>query len=142
VDHYLAIPDTVGGVVPPGGIELIWDGRLTNLASLRVRGADINFQFARDTRIGAVSFFGNASALFEYTRQTGTAAAPIDALDTIFNPINFRARLGVSLRRDGWGGLFAANYADSYTDNISTPNRAIDAFTTVDARVTHRWEQG
>jgi outer membrane receptor protein involved in Fe transport len=141
ITTYSGYADAVGGIVPPDGIELIWDGRLTNLANLRTRGVDLNASYRWETSLGAFSVFASSSVLFEYERQANTATPAIDALDTIFNPIDWRARAGMNWRNEDWSALVAMNYADDYRDTISVPNRDIDAQYLWDAQVTRFWRR-
>jgi len=139
IDEYLAFADRVTGTLPPGGIEAIYDGRLTNLASLRLRGVDLEADYRFDTPVGEFNVFASASGLFEYSNQPIPALDAIQALDTFNNPVDWKGRIGGSWRTEDWAALVAYNYVDDYRDNISTPNRRIDAWGTFDASVTRRW---
>jgi outer membrane cobalamin receptor len=139
IDTYLSYADAVAGVIPPDGIEVIWDGRLTNLATLRMRGVDLNATFGHETAFGSLQWFASASILLQNERRTTAAAAPLDVLDTIFNPVDWRARAGVSWSNENWSALAAVNYMDDSRDNISSPNREINESITWDARLAHAW---
>src|SRR5690606_28822823 len=119
-----------------------WDERLTNLGSLQVRGIDFSASYAFDTSVGEASLFASASKLLEFSRSTNPALPTVELLDTVFNPVDLRARAGISLRRDDWGGALVANYVDGYRDNLSTPNRSVDSWLTYDARLSYRWRRG
>lgn len=137
IDQYMAIPSLVVGAMPPDGVEVIWDGRLTNLASLRVRGVDLSAAYDFETDFGAVQLFANASLMLQYTQQGNQTSAPIDAVDTMFNPVDLRARAGVAWSKGDWGGSLAAIYVDDYRDTISTPNRRVEEWLTFDGRLTY-----
>ncbi len=137
IDAYLAIPNTVLGSMPPDGVEVIWDGRLTNLASLRVRGIDLNAAYNFETAFGDIQLFANASLMLQYTQQGNQASAPIDALDKMFNPVDLRARAGVAWSNEDWGASLSAVYVDDYRDTISTPNRRVESWLTWDTRFTY-----
>jgi outer membrane receptor protein involved in Fe transport len=139
IDHYLAIPDDVVGVMPPDGIEVIWDGRLTNLATQRMRGVDLNGSFTHATPFGELRWFAGASLLLQNERRTTPAAAPLDILDTMFNPVDFRARAGVGWSDADWSALASVAYVDDYRDNISAPRREIDEWVTWDLRLARAW---
>lgn len=139
IDQYLGYADSVVGVAPPDGIELIFDSRLTNLASLRVRGADVSGEYVFELGGDTLTLFANASLLFEYRRQTGPGVAAINALDTMFNPIDLRGRFGLSYAAPDWSAALTGNYADSYQDTISSPHRDIDSLTTWDLRLARQW---
>jgi iron complex outermembrane recepter protein len=139
IDTYLAFADRVTGTFPPGGIEAIYDGRLTNLASLRLRGVDLEAEYRFEASVGEFGIVASASGLFEYSNQPIRALDAIQALDTFNNPVDWKGRIGGSWRTQGWAALIAFNYVDGYRDNISTPNRHIEWWGTLDASLTRRW---
>ena len=65
--------------MPVDGIEVIWDDRQSNLASLRTRGVDFGGSYSFDTSWGDFNVFAQASLMLQYTVQTGPASTPIDA---------------------------------------------------------------
>ncbi|MDZ4690966.1 TonB-dependent receptor plug domain-containing protein [Terricaulis sp.] len=135
---YLALTDDVSGVIPPDGIEVIWDERLTNLAALRVRGVDLAASYAFETPLGEMSLFASASGLLQFARQNNPSLASTDVLDTMLNPVDWRARAGVALDAGAWRGALSLHYTDSYRDTLSTPAREIQSWTTFDGRITRR----
>jgi iron complex outermembrane recepter protein len=141
IADYLALADDVSGIIPPDGIEVIWDERLTNLASLRVRGIDLSATYAFDTDWGELSLFATASGLFQFSRQNNPSLADTDVLDTILNPVDWRARAGVALDSGAWRGALSLQYTDAYRDNLSSPEREISSWTSFDARLTRRFGQ-
>lgn len=136
---YLAIPDRVTGTTPAEGVELIWDERLTNLASLRVRGLDLSADWTIDTRYGALSLFASASALLDYRTQPNRLASGVNLLDTVSNPVDWRGRFGAAWRTPRWDAGLTVTYLDDYLDTFSTPTRAIEAWTTADLRLSRRF---
>ncbi len=137
IAQYEGYATTVLGAVPPDGIEAIFDGRLTNLASLRTRGIDLSAVFELETAFGHLQFFASGTDLLEYT--TRAHGSPQDVLDTLFHPVDWRARAGVNWENHGWDGSITANYTDSYTDAISVPSRKVASQTTWDLRLTRDW---
>jgi iron complex outermembrane receptor protein len=136
----LAVTTNVSGVIPPDGIEVIYDERLSNLAALRVRGVDLSASYAFPTDLGQVSLFASASGLLQFSRQNNSTLPSTDLLDTMLNPIDWRVRGGVALDSESWRIGLALNYADDSRDTLSVPNRDIDAWTTYDARITRRFD--
>lgn len=141
IADYLALADDVSGIIPPDGIEVIWDERLTNLASLRVRGVDLSASYAFDTDWGELSLFATASGLLQFARQNNPSLASTDVLDTMLNPVDWRARAGVALDTGAWRGALSLQYTDAYRDNLSSPEREISSWTSFDARLTRRFGQ-
>ena len=141
IAEYLGFANQVVGAMPADGIEVIWDGRLVNLATQRTRGIDFNAAYTQDTALGQLRLFANASKLLQHERRASPAASPLDLRDTIFNPVDLRFRAGASWSNEGWSALAAVNYVDDYRDNISAPNRDIDEWITWDARLSHTWSR-
>ncbi len=139
IDFYLNQANTVVGAMPADGIEVIWDDRQSNLASLRTRGIDLGGSYSFDTSLGEFNLFAQASLILQYTVQTGPASTPIDALDTLFYPVDLRGRAGVSWSNEGWGAGLTAIYVDDYHDTISMPAREVDEWLTWDAQVSYDW---
>jgi iron complex outermembrane recepter protein len=139
IAFYMSQVDSVIGAVPPDGIEAIWDERLTNLGSLQVRGIDLLASYAFATPWGEASLFASASRLLEFSRRTNPALPAVELVDTVFNPVDLRARAGASLSAGRWRGAVTVNYVDSYRDNLSIPNRRVESWTTYDARLSYRW---
>ncbi|MDX2275618.1 MAG: TonB-dependent receptor [Hyphomonadaceae bacterium] len=142
IAFYLGLTDDVSGVIPPDGIEVIWDERLTNLASLRVRGVDLSASYAFDTDFGELSVFATASGLLQFSRQNNPSLASADVLDTMLNPVDWRARAGVALDTGTWRGALSMQYTDAYRDTFSTPARDISSWTTFDARISRHFQVG
>jgi len=132
---YLAILDRLGGVAPADGVELIWDGRVTNLSSLRVRGIDASATYAFETDLGRFEASLSASHLLQFDRRSNPSSPGEQLLNTIYNPIDWRVRAGLSWSAGPWRASGFANYLGGYDDTISNPDREIDAWTTFDARL-------
>lgn len=139
IDNYLAILHRLGGAMPADGIELIWDGRLTNLSSVRVRGIDMSAGFAFETSFGDFDLTAGASHLLQFERKANSLAPGEDILNTLFNPVDWRGRASIAYLHDDWRALLSMNYLSNYTDTVSDPDRDIDSWTTFDLRVTRRW---
>lgn len=135
---YLALADRIVGAIPPDGVEVIWDERLTNLAALRVRGIDFSVRHAIDVRFGQVALFFNASYMLEYSRSANPTLPSDHLLDTIFNPVDLRLRAGASLSRQHWTAALSVNFTDDYRDTLSNPQRRIGEWVTYDARLAYR----
>ncbi len=139
IAYYTSLPATIVGSVPPEGVELIFDARLTNLATLRVRGVDLDVRQSFEFLGGEASVFVTASGLLQYERQANAAAPPIDALNTLYNPIDWHGRVGVSWRDSRWSASAVVNYTDSYRMSQASNAAEIDAWTTLDLRLSRTW---
>ncbi|HRK64361.1 MAG TPA: TonB-dependent receptor, partial [Terricaulis sp.] len=122
---------TDGGYVV-ADIDAIVDVRSTNLARTDVNGMDLSGALSVDLAEGSLELRGDATYLFEFLRAASPLAQPRDVVDTVGNPVDFRARLGLSWRTEHYtlGGFL--NYMDGYRDNLSAPARRIAPWTTLD----------
>lgn len=141
IDAALAlVPGPVSGSPPPDGVEAIFDGRLTNLSSQRVRGVDLNLRYAIATdNWGDFTLSAGATGLLQFATQANPTSPALDTLNTIFNQIDWRGRVALGWRREAWNANFALNYANSYENTLFLPAQSIDASLTADARLAYRW---
>lgn len=131
---------SVSGSIALSEVEAIFDGRLSNLASLRVRGIDLAASYTFDNSWGEWTINAAANGLLQYENRTVPGSAPLDTRNTIFNPVDWRARAGVSWRRGDWSGGLTAIYTNSYRDNLSAPAREIESSLTFDARAAFAFD--
>jgi hypothetical protein len=116
-----------------GSVGAIYRSGTTNLSRRLYRGLDFTAEYRAKTAWG--SFGGTANLVYttRYDEQASAAQPTVDRLDTPFQPLNFKARLGGFLSRGGATGNVSLNYADAYEDNRFAVIRKVDAFVTVDA---------
>ncbi len=116
-----------------GSVGAIYRGGTTNLSSRLYRGFDLTAEYRATTSWG--SFGGTANIVYtaDYDEQTSAAQPVVDRLDTPFQPLDFRARLGGFVSGGGATANLFVNYADAYTDNRFASIRDMDSFVTVDA---------
>ena len=130
--------DLISGAVPVG---MIIDNFLTNLARSVVTGLELQFSYVRDTELGLFNIGLNGSYLFDYERQLLTTDPLVDEIDTLGRPVDLRARGNLGWGRAGWSVTTFVNYMDGYTDNVSTPDRSVDAWTTVDMTIAYKTQR-
>jgi iron complex outermembrane receptor protein len=124
--------------VPLNQVGATFDARTQNQASTRLRGLD--FFLGRSFELGAGAFdLGlNGSYLFEFTNQQVANVPGVDVVDTIFNPVAFRARGSVAWRSDRLSLAAFVNYTDSYRDNqIPTDQVGVSSWTTLDLSASY-----
>lgn len=139
IAYYQSLPVSIVGSLPPEGVELIFDARLTNLAALRVRGVDLDVRQSFDLLGGEASLFLTASGLLQYERRANPLAPPVDALNTLYNPVDWHGRFGLSWSDGAWSGSGVVNYTNSYRNTLTSPAADVDAWTTVDLRLSRVW---
>lgn len=123
---------------PPGAlIDVIVDTRLNNVSVSEIRGIDLIASYDFETNFGTFGLYSNSSYFSDY-REAFTSTAPfVETLDTLNNQVDFRARNSVSWRHNGFAAYLYVNYVSGYTDDISTPNREIDPWTTADLNFSY-----
>lgn len=140
VAYYLSLSSTTpSGTMPPDGVEIIIDTRLRNIAAWTIRGVDLSANLNFDTPLGEIGFFASATHFLEHSRQNTRTAPTISPLDTVFNPLEWRARGGASWRTTDWAASLTANYQNEYRDIYAIPNRSIDSLVTWDFRASHEF---
>ncbi len=126
--------DFISGAAPVG---FIIDNFLTNLAQSVVTGAELQLSYSFETNVGTVNMGLNGSYLFDFERRLLETDPLIEEVDLIGRPVDFRARGNVGWSRNSWSIAGFVNYTDGYTDNVSSPSRAVDSWTTVDLTVSY-----
>ncbi|GIL41590.1 TonB-dependent receptor domain-containing protein [Roseiterribacter gracilis] len=134
----LAQYPVLGGVIPPT-VLLFVDGRQNNLSTTRARGWDFDLSYDLPTTpIGDFRFGFNATYFTSFKTAITSSAALVDQLNTIFNPLKFKARGSVAWTKDNWTATGFVNYQNSYTNNLATPVQRVDANTTVDGHLAYQ----
>ncbi len=127
----------VRGVLP-NPVTLYVDGRTNNLGTSITSGFDLAANYGFET--GAAGHFeiGLASTYYDnYEVAITPVANPIDQLNTIYNPLRFKARANLTWSKGGaLGGLFV-NYFNAYDNNLVSPTQSVDAKTTVDLNLSY-----
>lgn len=126
---------TSGGFAP-ADISAIVDARAHNLAVTSVNGVDLSASLWFDLGGGELELRADATYILEFLRAATPDAAPRDIVGTLGNPADLKARLGASWRSERFGAAAFVNYTGGYRDNLSSPQRDIDAWTTVDLRLS------
>lgn len=123
----------------PGGLPVgsIFDNRLTNLSQSVVTGVEMQLSYSMETDLGSFDFGLNGSYLFDFERKLIEADPLVDEVGTLGRPVDLRARGNVTWNRNNWTIAGYVNYIDGYTDNVSSPARAVDSWTTVDLTIAY-----
>jgi len=122
-------------VTPPVAIV---DLRLRNLGVVHVRGVDVEVRRSFITDVGTFGLGIVGTHMFDYERAASDTSPTFELIDTVNNPLATRLRGSVSWQRGGWSANTSVNYANSYEDDVSSPARGIDSWTTVDLQFGYR----
>lgn len=127
--------------VLPNPVTLYVDGRTNNLGTSIAAGYDLMASY--DFEVGAAGKFAlglNATFFDNYEVAITPAADRLDQLNTLFNPLRFKARANVTWSRGGMLGAVYVNYLDSYDNNLVSPIQSVDAKTTVDLNLSYAFQ--
>ena len=119
--------------VEPLDAEAIVDRSSRNIARQDVSGIDLRGRYDWDSNFGEFGLIFNVSYVFEYLQQDEPTVPAVDLVDTFRNPVDLRARSGLTWRRGDLSTSIFVDYVDSYEepDNQTT----VDAWTTADIRL-------
>jgi iron complex outermembrane receptor protein len=126
--------------VLPNPVTLFVDGRTNNLGTTIAAGfdltADVSFDFGESGVLG----LGLVTTWFtQYDVAITPAADKVDQLNTLYNPLEFKARGDVSWRRGGWTSVLYVNHLGSYDNHLANPVQKVDARTTFDVNLTYNF---
>lgn len=113
--------------------EAIVDVTTRNLARRDTSGIDVTARYNWDTAWGDFSLTTNMNYLTRLDQQDDPTAQIVELVDTLFNPVDFRARTGLTWSRDAFDASVFVDYVDSY-ENTDT-DTTVDSWTTVDVRL-------
>ncbi|MDB6087184.1 MAG: TonB-dependent receptor [Gammaproteobacteria bacterium] len=112
-----------------------------NAASVRVGGIDFTARYVgRTTPFGLLRADLDGTFFTTYQQQIGPGGTVSSPLNTLFNPLRFRAKANVGWEKAGWGGNARLNYSNAY-QNVDTainpncpggPGCGIASWTTLD----------
>jgi iron complex outermembrane receptor protein len=121
----------------PNNVDLFIDGRNNNLGQSKTRGIDFvaNYTLATDSA-GIFSLNASGTYLFKYETAVSPAGTPINRLNTIYNPLKFKARGSITWDFDPMRLQLVATHVGSYRNTAITPNQTIDSYTPVDLSVS------
>jgi iron complex outermembrane recepter protein len=124
-------------------VEVLFDNRLSNIATTRESGLDFTADYSFDAALGHFTLQLNSTYLLDKRSQV-TASAPFsDELNRDAFPVDLKARGGVSWSRERLGASLFVNYVDDYTNSaLGFQGESIDSFTTLDLTIRYRAPQG
>jgi len=115
----------------------IVDLRLSNLARVQTRGVDVAAQWENTSRLGDWGIELNATALAEFSLQENAKSRAVDVKDMQNHPLALQLRSMFRWKRGPLETALAVKHAGAYRDTASNPQRAVAAWTTLDAYVAY-----
>lgn len=135
---YASVPVTDITGAGPAGVQVIYDGRYQNIASLKTSGIDFSGHYGFDADADRIDLFLAGTYLIELDSKSASTTPTVGVLDTVFNPIDLRVRGGATWTGGGWSSTITVNYTDSYGNPTTVPASRIDAWTTADWQLSYR----
>jgi outer membrane receptor protein involved in Fe transport len=125
----------------------IIDFRLSNLASTKVNGVDLEMHHLLDTSIGSFSTTLTGTYVLHFDQAVTTDSPSVDVVDTVGNPISLRLRgaLGWTRHRPdqpGPGFNLTVNHSGGYRNPTSSLIPGVDPWTTIDCQFFFRTGTG
>jgi iron complex outermembrane receptor protein len=81
----------------------------------------------------------NGAYIFGFKNIAVPGANAYSVLNTLNNPVNFKARLTAGVRHEAWGTAAFLNYVNHYRDLTTGPPVAIASWTTVNVTASYRF---
>jgi iron complex outermembrane recepter protein len=129
--------------VLPNPVTLYVDGRTNNLGTTVASGFDLMGSYTVDAGDSGKFDFGLTSTYFtEYDVAITPAADQVDQLNTIYNPLRFKARGNVTWSKGGFMGALFANYLNAYDNNLANPVQDVDSRKTFDLNLSYTFQGG
>lgn len=117
----------------PNNVTLFIDGRNNNLGQSSTQGIDFSVNWTMPTaNIGTFRFNVAGTYLLDYTTAVSPAGTPVDRLNTIFNPLTFKARGNIAWNIDALTAQLTVTHVGGYKNTAVTPNQDVSSFTPVD----------
>ena len=125
-------------------VSAIIDLRLINTAVTRTDGFDFNVRYVLETEgYGRFNFHVGGTYILSFDEAFGPTAPAVALVNLVANPIGLRLRNSMTWSsQNGWSASAFLNYSDSYTDNVSSPERKIDSWTTIDLTLSYSTVDG
>jgi iron complex outermembrane receptor protein len=125
----------------PANVTLFVDGRNNNLGRTLTNGFDFSLTYAMETDgLGDFKFFANGMWMTDYNVSITPTGQPKDYLNKIFQPAEFRTRLGVVWNMGDWRTELRATYLNSYDNNAIAIEESVSSYMPVDLSVA--WNVG
>lgn len=116
------------------GIRFIIDGRRQNAGAVQISGLDLATRYTTRSPWGQLTAGLTATYVLRYKQQFTPTTPLVDGLlNTLNNPLRFRARAELGWSREQAGSLTAyINHTNAYRNTTVTPVATVAAYTTLD----------
>lgn len=127
---------SAAGPYDPAKVGAILNNSYQNAAAQTVHGFDLGID--RHWEVSYGRFGLSAKATWETLRQRLTPTSPIQTISgIIFNPPDFKGRLGGTWSKREWSASSFINYVGRETDTTNLNSVSVASWTTVDAQIRY-----
>ncbi len=112
---------------------------ITNVSETNSQGLDFGFEYSKETPIGRFNAAFNGTYIIEFSERASTSTPAIDEINTLFNPVDFRARGSIGLSGEHFSGNIFVNYTDDYTVDLTPDSPRVDDWLTFDLSVVYKF---
>ncbi len=138
--------DICSSMPTPEQIDVVVDGRITNLARVRTNGFDFSASYNAQAIGGAWQFGIAGTKLLRNDEQLMASMPHASIMNNVWAPVDLKLRNSLSYSREAFSAVGFINYVDSYKDQRSAlwsggrQGSKVGSWTTVD--VTLQYELG
>ncbi|MDB5584514.1 MAG: TonB-dependent receptor [Bradyrhizobium sp.] len=121
----------------PGCVQTIFDDRLQNISSSSLQGFEFNLRYVLPTKEGEFTAFATVNYITKLKFKSTAGTPAVNLVNTIYNPMNLRARGGLSWSKGPLGAGVTINYQNGYQNNLFNPPGRIGSWTTADLQLSY-----
>jgi iron complex outermembrane receptor protein len=122
--------------VLPDPVVLFVDGRSLNAGETYTKGFDLQLGYSLPTdNLGRFNFSLSGTYFLKFDQAIANGGQLVSYLNTIFNPLRFKARGSVNWKIDKFDLGATAMYVNGYDNNTVTPVQKVKSYLTFDMRV-------
>jgi len=125
----------------PTTVAALIDARSLNIANQHLSGVDLLARYKRDSRIGALEAFANASYL-QFRERITPASPEVELAGVTFNPPRFRARGGMTWTIHGLATTGIVNWIDHSVNTYVPGSPVTGSWTTFDVQLSYKTPPG
>jgi iron complex outermembrane recepter protein len=130
-----------GSSFNPALVAAIVDGRSQNFAEVKTDGMDLATSYDWDSSVGRWHPSIQLSYILSLDQQLAPTAASMALLNTIYNPVGLRGRVGLDWGQGNWSAAAFVNYVNSYKDNrLIGATIPISSWTTADCHLGYSFK--
>lgn len=130
------------GGARPEDVTVILDARTQNTAVTTTRGMDFGARYTFGVGQSRFVLDANVNHIISFNDQLTAQSPPFSNFNIPYRPLAWRGRAALSWTRGPLGAALAVNHAGGYRDLRAAIARRVDSFTTLDATLSYRVDEG